>query len=49
MKRLGSPICLLVCLPQLWLAVFAVLVALAGDNWEALRDIIRFALERLAY
>jgi hypothetical protein len=48
MNATRSLIGLIVRLPQLWLALMAGMIALAGSNWEAMLDIARYAAERLA-
>jgi hypothetical protein len=48
MKRMGTGIGLLMCLPQLWLAMLGVLVAVLGSHWEPLVDIVTYAIRRLA-
>jgi hypothetical protein len=49
MKGKGSAIGLVLLLPQLWIAILAGMMALAGSNWEAIMDIARYAAERLAH
>jgi hypothetical protein len=47
MNRMGSVIRLMLCLPQMWIALVATGVAIVANNWETLVDIAIYALWRL--
>lgn len=48
MKRMGSTISLMLCLPQAWLALAGAVVAIVGSHWEPLMDIVIYAVQRLS-
>jgi hypothetical protein len=48
MNRVGSAMGLMFCLPQVWVALVGVMVALVGSNWGAFVDIALYVLQRLS-
>ena len=48
MKRTGSAIGLMLCLPQVWLVLVGAMAAIMGSHWEPLVDIVLYAVQRLS-
>ena len=47
MRRLGSAIRLMLCLPPVWFALVALGLAFAYNGWDPVYDILLFAFYRL--
>ncbi len=48
MTRLVSAFRLTLCLPPVWFALAAVVVAVAVNGWQPFVDIVLYALQRLS-
>ena len=47
MNRVGAALRTILCLPPVWIALIASVLAVAFNGWEPVLDIARYAVERL--